>query len=151
MMFFNAFVRSRMTYACQTWTLTAKQLADLNTADAYLKRRMIRNGFKRRGDPKKASNQHLFQNLSTPSVKNSLHTLSANQTLDTPNNFSSTTTNTIEPETTADPCFNKLLLHGTSTNPSLYERRGTGSFNEIRDLTMETPTFSSSKDVVQNN
>ena len=50
MMFFNAFVRSRMTYACQTWTLTAKQLADLNTADAYLKRRMIRNGFKRRGD-----------------------------------------------------------------------------------------------------
>ena len=50
MMFFNAFVRSRMTYACQTWTLTAKQMADLNTADAYLKRRMIRNGFKRRGD-----------------------------------------------------------------------------------------------------
>ena len=50
MMFFNAFVRSRMTYACQTWTLTAKQLADLNTADAYLKRRMIHNGFKRRGD-----------------------------------------------------------------------------------------------------
>ena len=50
MMFYNAFVRSRMTYACQTWTLTAKQMGDLNSADAYLKRRMIRNGFKRRGE-----------------------------------------------------------------------------------------------------
>ena len=37
------------------------------------------------------------------------------------------------------PLLNKLLLHGTS------------SFNEIRDFTMETPTFTSSEDVVQNN
>ena len=49
-MFFNAFIRSRMTYACQTWTLTVEQLRKLDAADAYLKRRMIRNGFKRRGD-----------------------------------------------------------------------------------------------------
>ena len=50
MMFFNAFIRSRMTYACQTWTLTVEQLRKLDAADAYLKRRMIRNGFKRQGD-----------------------------------------------------------------------------------------------------
>ena len=49
LIFYNAFIRSRMTYACQTWTLTAEQTRKLNSADADLKRRMIRGGFKRVG------------------------------------------------------------------------------------------------------
>ena len=46
-LFFNAFIRSRLTYACQTWTLTSRQSASLDSANAYLLRRMIRAGFKR--------------------------------------------------------------------------------------------------------
>ena len=47
-LFYNAFVRSRMTYACQTWTLTVAQIDKLNSAHTKLLRRMIRSGFKRR-------------------------------------------------------------------------------------------------------
>ena len=47
--FYNAFIRSRMTYACQTWTLTSEQTRKLVAADADLKRRMIRGAFRRIG------------------------------------------------------------------------------------------------------
>ena len=46
-MFYNAFIRSRLTYACQTWTLTCEQTRKLNSTHVYLLRRMIRGGFKR--------------------------------------------------------------------------------------------------------
>ena len=61
-MFYDAFIRSRMTYACQTWTLTKEQIRRLDAADAYLKRRMIRNGFKRLGtdDPENSYPQAYF-------------------------------------------------------------------------------------------
>ena len=46
-LFYNAFIRSRLTYACQTWTLTCEQTRQLNSTHVYLLRRMIRGGFKR--------------------------------------------------------------------------------------------------------
>ena len=48
MIFYEAFIRSRLTYACQTWTLTVEQFRKLDSADVHLKRRMINNGFRRR-------------------------------------------------------------------------------------------------------
>ena len=45
--FYNSFIRSRLTYACQTWTLTCEQTRKLNSTHVYLLRRMIRGGFKR--------------------------------------------------------------------------------------------------------
>ena len=46
-LFYNAFIRSQLTYACQTWTLTCEQTRQLNSTHVYLLRRMIRGGFKR--------------------------------------------------------------------------------------------------------
>jgi len=89
MMFFNAFVRSRMTYACQTWTLARP----IFTPTAM---------FLNSASPKEAFPPSHFPNLLTNSVKNSQPTQSANQTLDTPSNYSSTTTKTNAAETTAD-------------------------------------------------
>ena len=50
-MFYNAFIRSRLTYACQTWTLTQAQSAELDAANTKLLRRMVRGGHKRRETP----------------------------------------------------------------------------------------------------
>ena len=67
LIFYNAFIRSRMTYACQTWTLTAEQIRKLNSADADLKRRMIRGGFKRIGgdvtDENSNPQRYIYSNL----------------------------------------------------------------------------------------
>ena len=48
MLFYNAFIRSRLTYACQTWTLTKSQIGKLNSTHSTFLRRMARNGFRRR-------------------------------------------------------------------------------------------------------
>ena len=45
---FNALVRSRLTYSCQTWTLTKKQTSRMNAAYVSLLRRMVRGGFARK-------------------------------------------------------------------------------------------------------
>ena len=45
---FNALVRSRLTYSCQTWTLTKKHASRMNAAYMSLLRRMVRGGFKRK-------------------------------------------------------------------------------------------------------
>ena len=44
----NALVRSRLTYACQTWTLTERQLSRVSSVYIGWIRRMTRNGFKRK-------------------------------------------------------------------------------------------------------
>ena len=44
--FFNCFIRSRLTYSCQNWSLTATQFERLDTTYRTFLRRMVRNGFK---------------------------------------------------------------------------------------------------------
>lgn len=46
----NCLVRSRLTYGCQTWTLTANQKDKVNSTYALMLRKMIRNGFRRKED-----------------------------------------------------------------------------------------------------
>ena len=45
---FNALVRSRLTYSCQTWTLTKRQASRVNSTYLSLLRRMVRGGFRRK-------------------------------------------------------------------------------------------------------
>ena len=47
MVFYNAYVRSRMTYACQTWNLSQKLISKLDAAHHQFLRRMVCNGFAR--------------------------------------------------------------------------------------------------------
>ena len=46
----NSLVRSRLTYACQTWSLTKQQIDKVDSTYMGMIRRMIRNGFKRKAD-----------------------------------------------------------------------------------------------------
>ena len=46
----NSLVRSRLTYGCQTWTLTAAQVEKVNSTYTLMLRKMIRNGFRRNND-----------------------------------------------------------------------------------------------------
>ena len=43
---FNALIRSRLTYGCQTWTLNSSQLKRVSSFHCGLLRRMVRGGFK---------------------------------------------------------------------------------------------------------
>ena len=45
---FNALVRSRLTYSCQAWSLTKRQLDRISSAYTMMLRKMVKNGFKRR-------------------------------------------------------------------------------------------------------
>ena len=45
--FLNCFVRSRLTYACQTWNLTSAQYERLDACYRLFLRRMVRGGFQR--------------------------------------------------------------------------------------------------------
>ena len=47
MRYFYCFVRSRMTYGCQTWSLTKQQYDRLEACQRKLVRQMVRGGFKR--------------------------------------------------------------------------------------------------------
>ena len=47
MVFYNAYVKSRMTYACQTWNLSVKLKQKLDSAHHQFLRRMVCNGFAR--------------------------------------------------------------------------------------------------------
>lgn len=46
MTFLNCYVRSRLTHACQNWTLNSNQLERLDCTYRTFLRRMVRNGFK---------------------------------------------------------------------------------------------------------
>ena len=46
----NSLVRSRLTYGCQVWSLTANQYGLLNATYNRMLRIMVRNGFKRKVD-----------------------------------------------------------------------------------------------------
>ena len=45
---FNSLVRSRMTYGCQTWTLTKRQASHINARYVSMLRRMVSGGFRRK-------------------------------------------------------------------------------------------------------
>jgi len=45
MVFYNAYVKSRMTYACQTWNLSVKLKQKLDSAHHQFLQRMVCNGF----------------------------------------------------------------------------------------------------------
>ena len=49
-LFLNCFVRSRLTYACQTWNLNSLQYQKLDVSYRLLLRKMVRSGFKRCND-----------------------------------------------------------------------------------------------------
>ena len=45
---FNALVRSRLTYSCQTWSLTKKQLQHISASYMSMIRKMVRGGYRRK-------------------------------------------------------------------------------------------------------
>ena len=45
---FNALVRSRLVYACQTWSLTKIQLQHINSSYMSMLRKMVRGGYRRK-------------------------------------------------------------------------------------------------------
>ena len=46
----NSLVRSRLAYACQTWTLTKSQIDQLSSVYTSMIRKMVRKGYRRKGD-----------------------------------------------------------------------------------------------------
>jgi hypothetical protein len=44
----NSMVRSRLTYSCQTWNLTKKQLDKINSAYIGMLRKMVKGGYRRK-------------------------------------------------------------------------------------------------------
>ena len=50
MTFLRAFVRSRLTYNCQNWVLTAEQTRKIDASWREFLRRMIKGGFRRQGE-----------------------------------------------------------------------------------------------------
>ena len=46
----NALIRSRLTYACQTWSLTKRQTTHVNAAYISILRKMVKGGYRRKPD-----------------------------------------------------------------------------------------------------
>jgi len=124
MIFYEAFIRSRLTYACQTWTLTVEQFRKLDSADVHLKRRMINNGFRRRPiendddegkimpyvyyneDVHRITKSSILSNyIKKQRTKFAAHIIRCPNTR---NNSCLTVINTRNPETELDLCLNKL-------------------------------------------
>ena len=66
----NSLIRSRLTYACQTWCLTVKQRDSLDVSYNRVLRMMVRNGFKRKENSWAyvLSNEELYRICSTESI-----------------------------------------------------------------------------------
>ena len=66
----NSLIRSRLTYACQTWCLTAKQRDSLDVSYNRMLRIMVRNGFKRKPNSwaYALTNEELYRICGTESV-----------------------------------------------------------------------------------
>ena len=66
----NSLVRSRLTYGCQTWTLSARHESQLNATYNRMLRMMIRKGFKRKDDSWAfvLTNEDLYSRARTESV-----------------------------------------------------------------------------------
>ena len=46
--FYDVYVKSRLTYCCETWTLTKTQYSKINSAHTNFLRRLIRGGLHRK-------------------------------------------------------------------------------------------------------
>ena len=68
---FNALIRSRLTYGCQTWTLNSSQLKRMSSFHCGLLRRMVRGGFKRQDDRMafKFSNDAILELCKTENIE----------------------------------------------------------------------------------
>ena len=68
---YNALIRSRLTYGCQTWTLNSSQLRRLSSFHCGLLRRMVRGGFKRQDDRMafKFTNNAILELCKTESIE----------------------------------------------------------------------------------
>ena len=66
----NSLVRSRLTYGCQTWTLTHAQKARLDSAYLSMLRKMIRGGYARKeeGWGFKMTNEELLERCQTRTI-----------------------------------------------------------------------------------
>ena len=45
---YDVYVKSRLTYCCETWTLTKKQYSKINSVHTHFLRRLIRRGLHRK-------------------------------------------------------------------------------------------------------
>ena len=66
----NSLVRSRLTYGCQAWILTAAQKDRLNAVYTSMIRKMVRGGYKRKKDEwgYKLTNQNLLDLAKTEAI-----------------------------------------------------------------------------------
>ena len=66
----NSLVRSRLTYGCQTWTLTQEQKARLDAAYLSMLRKMVRGGYARREEDWgfKLTNAEILRRCHTPTI-----------------------------------------------------------------------------------
>ena len=48
----NAMVRSRLTYSCQTWNVTARQMERINSSYSSMLRKIIKGGYRRKNNNK---------------------------------------------------------------------------------------------------
>ena len=66
----NSLVRSRLTYGCQTWILTAAQKDRLNSTYTSMIRKMVRGVYKRKRDEwgYKLTNQNLLDLAKTEAI-----------------------------------------------------------------------------------
>ena len=68
---FNALVRSRLTYSCQTWSLTKKQLQHISASYMSMIRKMVRGGYRRKQNSYKymLTNEDLLRKCDTESLE----------------------------------------------------------------------------------
>ena len=66
----NCLVRSRLTYACQTWVLTIRQKDRINSVYYSMLRKMVRGGYRRKEDQWSyvMTNKHLIELCKTEPV-----------------------------------------------------------------------------------
>ena len=64
----NSIVRSRLTYSCQTWTLTQPQMNKINSTYIQMLRKLVRNGSKTEDLRYIYSNEQILRFCNTPDI-----------------------------------------------------------------------------------
>ena len=66
----NVLVRSRLTYGCQTWNLTKRQVNHINATYNTMIRKMVRGGYRRKEGSfsYELTNEELLQKCKTESI-----------------------------------------------------------------------------------
>ena len=58
----NSMVRSRLTYSCQTWSLTQRQKERIDTSDTFMLIQIIKGGFRRKKSNTKLEFSYVLTN-----------------------------------------------------------------------------------------